>query len=104
MSEETTSGNGLRVAIRLLETGSALLAKADVAGAKMNINGFSVMRGKEGIFVTEPAVKQGSGWLKVVEIHDKNTAQQIKEAVISAYNKAVEQRQSGHDEQDCLGM
>ncbi len=99
------SATGLQVAIRLIETGSALLAKADVAGAKMNINGFSVMRGKDGsIFVTEPSVKQGSGWLKVVEIHDKPTAKQIKDAVIAAYNKAIEQRQTCSDDQDCLGL
>lgn len=83
-----------KVSIRLIESGSSLLAKADVTGARMTINGFSVMSGKDGKgpWVAEPAVKQGSGFVKIVEIHDKSAKDAITKAVIEAYQKAVADR------------
>jgi DNA-binding cell septation regulator SpoVG len=95
--------NDLKVSIRILDTNSALLAKADVTGQIFTINGFSVMRGKENIFVAEPAIKQGSGWLKVIEIHNKKTATAIREAILSAYEKAVEQAASNNNSHE-LGI
>lgn len=83
-----------KVSIRLIDSGSSLLAKADVTGARMTINGFSVMAGKDGKppWVSEPSVKQGSGFVKVVEIHDKTAKDAISKLVLEAYQKAVADR------------
>ena len=85
-----------KVSIRLIDSGSSLLAKADVTGAKMTINGFSVMAGKDGKapWVAEPAVKQGSGFVKIVEITDKATKDAITKLVIEAYSKAIADRET----------
>jgi len=95
--------NPFKVSIRLIDSGSSLLAKADVTGAKMTINGFSVMAGKDnrGPWVAEPSVKQGSGFVKIVEITDKNTKDAITKIILEAYQKAVSDRgaaPSGEDE------
>lgn len=83
-----------KVSIRLIDNGSSLLAKADITGSKLTINGFSVMAGKDGKepWIAEPSIKQGSGWLKIVEIFDKPTKDVITKAVLAAYDKAVADR------------
>lgn len=85
--------NQFKVSIRIINSGS-LLAKADVTGAKMNINSFSVMAGKDnkGPWVSEPSFKQGSGFVKIVEIFDKPTKDAITKAILEAYEKAVSDR------------
>jgi len=86
--------NPFKVSIRLIDSNSSLLAKADVTGAKMTINGFSVMAGKDGKqpWVSEPSVKQGSGFVKIVEITDKNTKDAITKIILEAYQKAIADR------------
>lgn len=83
-----------KVSIRLIDSGSSLLAKADVAGARMTINGFSVMAGRDGKgpWVSEPSVKQGSGFVKVVEITDRAAKEGISKLILEAYQKAVADR------------
>lgn len=91
MSDQRAS---FKVSIRLIDSGSSLLAKADVTGAKMIINGFSVMAGKDGKtpWVSEPSVKQGSGFVKIVEITDKSTKDLLAKLILEAYNKAIADR------------
>jgi DNA-binding cell septation regulator SpoVG len=86
--------NPFKVSVRLIDTGSALLGKADVQGQKMTINGFSIMAGKDGKppWVAEPSTKAGSGFVKVVEITDKATKDLITKLVLEAYQKAVAER------------
>lgn len=86
--------NPFKVSIRLIDSGSSLLAKADVTGAKMTINGFSVMQGKDGKpnWVNEPSVKQGSGFVKVVEIFDRPTKDLLAKLILEAFQKAVADR------------
>lgn len=83
-----------KVSIRLIDSGSSLLAKADVTGARMTINGFSVMAGKDGKgpWVSEPSVKQGSGFVKVVEITDRTAKDGLTKLILEAYHKAVADR------------
>lgn len=86
--------NPFKVSIRIIDSGSSLLAKADVTGAKMTINGFSVMAGKDnkGPWVSEPSMKAGSGFVKVVEIFDKPTKDNITKIILEAYQKAIADR------------
>jgi DNA-binding cell septation regulator SpoVG len=90
------SASLFKVSLRLIESGSALLAKADVSGRVMTINGFSVMQGKDGKpnWVAEPSVKQGSGFVKIVEITCKSTRETINRLILEAYSKAVSERQA----------
>ena len=97
-----SSTPSLRVSIRLIESGgSALLAKADVAGAKMTINGFSVMASKDGKgpWVAEPSMKAGSGYVKVLEITDRAVKDAITRAILEAYGKAVADRAANPSDQ-----
>ncbi|MBF0548768.1 MAG: hypothetical protein HQM08_30375 [Candidatus Riflebacteria bacterium] len=88
-----------KVSIRLISGNSSLLAKADVTGAKMTINGFSVMAGKDGKpWVSEPSMKQGSGYLKIAEITDKPTRDLISKLVLEGYHKTLAER-GGDDQQ-----
>lgn len=79
-----------KVSIKLIDSQSSLLAKADVAGAKMNLNGFSIIAGKDGKepWVSEPSVKAGSGWTKIIEITDRALRDQISKAILEAYARA----------------
>jgi len=94
MSEKGNSPS-LHVSVRLIDSGgSALLAKADVAGSKMTINGFSVMDGKDGKgpWVAEPSMKAGSGYVRVLEITDRATRDIFTRVILEAYGKAVADR------------
>ena len=94
--------SSLRVSIRIVDSGgSALLAKADIAGAKMTINGFAVMAGKDGKgpWVAEPSMKAGSGYVKVVEITDRAVKDTITRAILEAYGKAVADRDANPTDQ-----
>jgi len=92
MSENKPSP--FKVSIKLVQGNNALLAKADVAGAKMTINGFSVLSGKDGKgpWVAPPQMKVGSGYVKIVEITDKATNDVISKLVLEAYGKALSER------------
>jgi len=83
-----------KISVRLIESGSSLLGKADVQGAKMNINSFSIMARKDGKppWVSEPSVKQGSGFVKIVEITDKATKDTLTKLILEAYNRAIADR------------
>lgn len=83
-----------KVSIRVIDGNSSLLGKADVTGAKMTINGFSIMQGKDGKpnWVSEPAVKQGSGFTKMIEIFDRPLKDAITKAILEAYARAVSER------------
>lgn len=95
-----------RVSIRLVSNNNSLLAKADVMGKIMNINGLSVMAGRDGKepWVSEPSIRQGSGWLKVVEITDKSVKEAISKAVLEAYNKAIADRPPDNFNEDEPGF
>ncbi|MBF0548163.1 MAG: septation protein SpoVG family protein [Candidatus Riflebacteria bacterium] len=88
-----------KVSIRLISGNNSLLAKADVIGKTMNINGFSVMANKKdgAPWVAEPSMKSGSGYVKIVEITDKATKEAITKSVLDAYKKAVEERTDSND-------
>ena len=95
-----SSTSPYKVSVKLVSGNNSLLAKADVIGAKMNINGFSVMQGKDGKpnWVSEPAMKQGSGYMKIVEITDKTTKDQISKLILDAYQKALTDHPSEFNE------
>lgn len=83
-----------KVNIRLV-TSDNVLATANVSSAKMSINGFLVMAGRDGKpnWVSEPAMKQGSrGYLKIVEFTDRATKEMISTLILNAYQKALVDR------------
>ena len=90
------SNSPFKVSIRLIESNSALLAKANVQGAKMNLNGFSVIAGKgdKGPWVIEPSFMADSGFVKAVEIHNKALKDTISKLILEEYEKAVTERES----------
>ncbi|MBF0548181.1 MAG: hypothetical protein HQM08_27340 [Candidatus Riflebacteria bacterium] len=98
MSENKTSP--FKVSIRLISGNSSLLAKADVTGKTMTINGFSIMAGKDGKapWVAPPSMKQGSGYLKIIEFTDKATGDAVSKAVLDAYKESIEERADSNDD------
>lgn len=83
-----------KISIRLIDSNSSLLAKADLQGQKFNLNGFSIMQGKDNRpnWISEPSTKAGSGWVKSIEVTDKALREQISKAILEAYEKAIADR------------
>ena len=77
--------------IRKITGGDKLRAVADVRfGAALVVKGFSIVNGKNGIFVSGPRKSTKDGrWMDVLEI-DTDLKREVESKVLEAYDQEVD--------------
>lgn len=91
-----TTPSPYKVTISLANAGS-VAAFATVEGRTMKINGFRVMKKKDGsgVFFAEPSYKSGERWLPIIEFLNKAHRQSISDAIMAAYNEVAKAQEAG---------